>query len=209
MSENTSNKKPLYKKWWFIIIIVIVVFSVLGSLLPDDSNSNDEIITQTPTPQETTTPEPTPIPEPEPEHPSEFTIGDTAVIGNWEVTLNSFEFVDRISTSDFFGYTAAEGNQYLYAVVTVTNLDSAPRTFLPMLASGRDIAANVIYDDNFTFTRSRLMTYREDLEGRTTNPLAPTTGSVIFTVADRAVESDGSLTLRFFNNREEIFFVLR
>jgi len=136
-------------------------------------------------------------------------VGDTATIGTWEVTLDSFEFVTWIATSEFFGYNAPEGNQYLYALVTVTNLDTGPRTFMPSFGGNRDISAQIIYNETFTFTRNSLMTYRDELEGRQTNPLTSTTGAVIFAVADRAVESDGVLELRFFTNRDEVVFVLR
>ena len=79
-----------------------------------------------------------------------------------------------------------------------------------MFASGSDVRTNVIYDDNFTFTINNLLTYRGQLDWSTqTNPLAPSTGAVIFSVANLAVESDESLVLKFFNNREEIVFVLR
>ena len=53
------------------------------------------------------------------------------------------------------------------------------------------------------------MTYREEIEGRQTNPLTSTTGSIIFAVADRAIESDGSLVLNFRLGREIISFRLR
>jgi len=87
-------------------------------------------------------------------------------------------------------------------------MDTGPRTFIPMFAVGNDIRANVIYDETFTFTRSSFLTFR-CMEGRSSNPLTETTGPVVFSVADRAVESDGPLVLRFFNNRNEIAFVLR
>ena len=208
MQEAQSTKKPFYKKWWFIVIAIVFGLAIIGSVLPSDGLV-DQAVTQVqpPATEPTVIPELTPEPTPEPE--VTLTVGDTASVGSWEITLDSFEFVDRIATSEFFGYTAPEGNQYLYALVTVTNLDSGPRTFMPTFGGNSDFNANVIYDDSFTFTRNRLMTYRDELEGRQTNPLTSTTGGVIFAVADRAVESDSSLILRFFTNRDEVIFILR
>lgn len=140
---------------------------------------------------------------------NKLSVGDTVTFNNWDITLNSFEFTDRISTSGSFFYSPSEGNTYLYAVVTVTNRATGPRTFLPMFPSGSDIRTNIIYDDTFTFSRINLLTYRECLEGRSTNPLAPTTGSLIYSIADLAAQSDGSLILRLFNDRDEIVFTLR
>ena len=151
---------------------------------------------------------PAPTPEPTPEPPSEFILGETATIGRWEVTLDSVEYTDRIGENILGAYVPQDGNTFLYATITVTNLDTGPRTFLSMFATQADVRTNVVYANEFTFNRTNLLTYR-DIEGRTTNALTSTTGGVIFSVANRAVESDGSLVLRFFTNREEVVFVLR
>jgi len=204
MQDNVKPKKPIYKRWWLWVVVAVValiVISIIAST-PNADNGDSENQTQ---PAAATT-------EVEEEDELEtitLGVGDTATINNWEVTLDSFEFVDRILTSGTWGYTAQEGNTYLRATVTATNMDSGPRTFLSSFSSGRDVRTDVIYNDNFTFTITRLITYRECLVDRATNPLAPATGSIVFSVADRAVESDESLALRFFNNREEIVFVLR
>ena len=162
-----------------------------------------------PTPEPVREPEPTlePTPIPIPEPVPILAIGDTAEFGNWEVTLDSFRITDWIQTTGNRGFEADGGNQFIYAVVTVTNLDTEPRRFMPRILA--DVDSVIIYDDTFTFTRTRLLGYRDELEDMLTNPLTSSTGSIVFSVADRAAESDGSLILRIHTNREEILFSLR
>jgi len=190
MSENTKPKKPVHKRWWFIAIIVVVVAMIVGSL----GDSNDDEVT--PVVQDTTyateyddiRTESHEVIHDEPM----LTIGDTATINNWEVTLVSVEFVNRVGTSEFLMNYAPESNKFLYATVTVMNMDTAPRSFLPMFALRADVSTDIIYDNTFTFTKNRILTYSNDLEGQETNPLTSTTGAVIYAIAERAVESDGS-----------------
>jgi hypothetical protein len=139
-----------------------------------------------------------------------LTVGDTAVIGNWELTLNSFRFTNRVQ-SNRTEWRADEGNMLLYVSITVENMDTRPQTFSPRFPTwvGDDIRANILYDNTFTFARVRVSGYRNCIDDRSTNPLTSTTGAVIFQVANRAANSDGLLELRFFNSNEEVNFVLR
>ena len=40
-------KKQWYKKWWAIVLYVIIGLIILGSLLPEDEETQEEVITQT------------------------------------------------------------------------------------------------------------------------------------------------------------------
>jgi len=153
----------------------------------------------TPEPAPETAPEPTP--EPEPEY-KVFEVGETATIGNWEVTLDSFKFTNRVEAGRFY-YSPLDDNTFLYAMFTVTNLGTMPNTFLSRVrGAGGDFSAQVRYGDvfgadAFVFGTTNLTSYRDDLERTTTNPLSSTTASITFSIANRAVESDEPMVILF------------
>ena len=134
-----------------------------------------------------------------------FEIGEMAVIGEWEVTVNAAEWTNRVEAGRFY-YNPLDDNTFLYTSLTVTNLGTTPETFLSRLGRGYGL----FYADTFNFAHTRLPSYRDTLlEGMLTSPLTSSTGSIVFTVADRAVESDGSMILVFIIGREEIRFNVR
>ena len=134
-----------------------------------------------------------------------FEVGDTAIIGDWEVTVNFVEWTNRVQAGRWY-YNPLDELTFLYVELTVTNLGTSPETFLSRLGRGYEI----VYDDTFTFPHTRLPAYRDSLlEGMLTSPLTSSTGSIVFSIADRAVESDGSLILTFSIGREEISFNVR
>jgi len=138
-----------------------------------------------------------------------YEIGDTISINNWDVTLDSFEFVDNV-TDGIMRFNPPDGNKYLYAIVTVTNMDSKPRTFLPLYPTSTDIKVDLLYNNEFTFTITNLMAYNNQLDFMTqTNPLAPSTGALIFSIADSAVDSDELLCLRIISGKQEEHFRLK
>jgi len=157
--------------------------------------------TPAPTPEPTSEPTPEPTQEPEPEY-HVYEIGETATIGNWEVTLDSFEFTNRVEAGRFY-YSPLDDNTFLYAMFTVTNLGTMPNTFLSRVrGTGGDFSAQVRYGevfgaDAFVFGTTNLTSYRDDLERTTTNPLSSTTASITFSIANRAVESDEPMVIFF------------
>lgn len=53
------------------------------------------------------------------------------------------------------------------------------------------------------------MGYREQIQDTQVNPLTSITGAMVFSVADRAIESDNPLVLNFYNNDGTITYRLR
>jgi hypothetical protein len=144
--------------------------------------------------------------EPEPSDET-YAVGDTATIDNWEVTLVSFELTNRIPSTRNRYFEADDGEQYLEIVLTVSNEDSQPRTFYNRF--GRHVDAEVVYNDSITFNFINLLGYDECLDHEVVNPLTTKTGALVFSVAERAANSDDSLVLRLYKGREEIIFELR
>jgi len=199
------------------ILAVLLILSML--FLVACGNTQDEPVATPHVEQEqapeTPVPPPTPIPAPSPE-PAQapepeyqvFEVGETATIGDWEVTLDSFEFTDRVEAGRFY-YNPQDDNTFLYAMFTVTNLGTIPSTFLPRVARSGDIRTLVRYGDifgadAFVFGATRLTAYREGLEGTSTNPLSSTTASITFSIANRTAESDEPMAIFFVGTEPEM-----
>jgi hypothetical protein len=141
--------------------------------------------------------------------PPQLTIGDTATIDGWEVTLNSAEWVTEVGRDILGAYVPEEGSMFLYVSITVTNLNNRPRRFIEAWGIGDGIRTDIVYADEFTFTQRILMTYDKALTGQSINPLSDATGSIVYSIANRAADSSGKLVLRFFVGRETVEFVVR
>lgn len=63
-----------------------------------------------------------------------YEIGEMAVLGEWEITLNSFDFINRIDGGIGF-FTPEEDNTYLHADITATNLETSPASFTSSFGS--------------------------------------------------------------------------
>lgn len=41
MNEQTSNKKPFYKRWWFILIAVVFIMGAIGNIFESDEKKQE------------------------------------------------------------------------------------------------------------------------------------------------------------------------
>ena len=124
-------------------------------------------------------------------------------IDDWEVTLNSFDFRNRVSDGRWY-FTPQDGNTFLYASFTVENLGNVPRVFNPRVARRNDIVTSISYGD-VMFAEISLAGYDAALLGRTISPLVSSTGSIVYTVAERVAQSDEPLTLVLFSESQAQF----
>jgi len=135
-----------------------------------------------------------------------FAVGETAVIGNWEVVLNSLVFTDRMPQTFGSGfYVPADGNVYLSATLTAENTGAQPDVFLRLYPWGDDMDTRLVYDDSFTFVRSDFLTVQDRLSTQV-NPFSSITGEVTFSIAERLADSDNAFILKFFTGSEIIAF---
>lgn len=155
-----------------------------------DSNSNKTTESQTET-----------------EAPKTFAIGDTISISDWNITVNSFEFLDSIANGDYFSFTPDDGNKYAVANITVKNVGNSSKTFLQSFSSKDSIS--IQYDGQYTYSSTNLLGHDADLHSKTLNPLTEVSGIIAFSVPNEVAESDGSLALNLQCDRIEMIINLK
>ena len=105
--EETTKKKPFYKRWWVWVLGVIVLFIVIGasgsSTTPQKVGSNGEASAQTTSTAQST-----------------YKVGDQIKLGNSVITVNS------VSLSQGGQYTKPQaGNQWVNVNLTIQNTGSS------------------------------------------------------------------------------------
>ena len=104
-----------------IIAIAVAIDSDKTATTGDASTSNLEQSTLT-------------IP---PKNSSQHQIGGTAALGDWEITVSSYEIVDKVNAD--YGtlyYQPEEGSKYLLVHLTTTNTGDNISNFLPYYGIG-------------------------------------------------------------------------
>lgn len=149
-------------------------------------------------------PEPTPTPS-----TSLLSIGDSATLGDWEISVTDFYYTDKIDMTSYTYYHPDEGNQYAVVAVQVANKGKDASTFLPTYSLSNDVRAKVYYAGEYEYSATNLLGVNEDLHDSTMNPLASKEGIIVFSVPDEVVNGEDSLCLTFSANRNEITFSLR
>ena len=159
-----------------------------------DSNSNKTTESQTESQTET-------------EAPKTFAIGDTVSISDWNVTVNSFEFLDSIADGDYFSFKPDDGNKYAVANITVKNVGNSSKTFLQSFSSKDSIS--IQYNGQYTYSSTNLLGHDADLHSKTLNPLTEVSGIIAFSVPNEVAESDGSLALNLKCDKIEMIINLK
>ena len=129
--------------------------------------------------------------------------------GDWEITVNSAEFVDEIAASSFTTYKADEGNQYVVVNMTAKNVGTSADTLIKMFSLPGDASAKIVYDDVYEFAGSTLLGHSDDLHGSQTNPLSEKTGILVFSVSGEAIESDKDLVFQLKQGKNLLTYSLR
>jgi len=120
-------------------------------------------------------------------------VGDTVTIGNWEMTVNSWRIGQAAYRAD---------STYLFVNVTATNNGSNVAQFITFGGThNRDVW--VRYDNSASFMADAIGAAVE------VNPMTSVTNELRFPVANRAVQSDGLLTLEFDFHNGSATFLLR
>ena len=143
-----------------------------------------------------------------------YKIGDTAILGDWEITVTSAEFMSEISDNSYEYFTSAfhpeEGNVFTVVSVTVKNQGQEADTFLPSYPIGNQVSARLKYDNgNYEFNATNLLGYEKDIHDEFLNPLSSKEGIIAFDVVKSASEDDKSLSIEFSAKRESVVFNIK
>lgn len=140
---------------------------------------------------------------------SSLNLGESATLGDWEITVTNMELLDSIPNS-YGSFNPDSGNKFLVVSVTVTNNGKTADSFLPSFSFGEDVNAKVLYSDGYEFSATRLLAYDKDLHDKTLNPLSSVDGEIAFQVPEIVSSStEEPLTLHFSAGKNSFDVKLR
>ncbi len=145
---------------------------------------------------------------PETEGESTYSVGDTAELEHWSITLDNFELTTKIDGDYSVSYSPEDGAKYGVVSLTVVNNDTTSDTFLPSFAMNDDVKGK-IYSGEYEFSASNLLGYSSDMHDASLNPLMSSSGIIAFEIPDTIAESEEPLVFMLTCSTETISFELR
>lgn len=146
--------------------------------------------------------------EPDTSEVAPLSVGESAELGNWSVSVTGFEFSTRIDNG--YGYfEPGEGNQYGVVSASITNNGTEADSFLPSFGFGDDVVSKIIYDGQYEYSSAQLLAYDADLHDEFLNPLSSASGVIVFELPESVVNGSESLTIDFTSGSDSIAFTLR
>ena len=138
-----------------------------------------------------------------------LTIGDSATLGDWEISVSDFYFTERIDDSSFSYFQADDGNQYAVVGAKIVNNGKEADTFLPLIGFDDDVSATLYYIGEYKYTPTSLLGLGKDLSSQTVNPLASKEGIIVFSVPGSIANDDSTFSLTLSLGRDEVTFSLQ
>ena len=189
------------------MVIVIMLFTWLSgglAIARSDSSEREPVQSSSESAKESSSPVSI---EAKDETPKHLTVGESSRIGDWEVTLTSFEVLKKVDSS--FGYfTPDEGNRYVVAYFTVKNAGEDSGTFLSQYSIYGRLRAKILYQNDYEFTSTNLLGHDNDLHNKSLNPLTSISGIIAFDIVQEVAES-GELVLELSQGNEKIAYLLK
>lgn len=135
-------------------------------------------------------------------------IGDSAVLGDWDIVVSDFYFTDKVENGEFFYYSPEEGSLYAVVSAQVTNNGKESGTFLPSFSTNSDVRADIYYAGEYEYSASLLL-MDEDLHNSILNPLTSKSGIIVFELPEMIKESEETLALTFSAGKDKVTISLR
>lgn len=133
-----------------------------------------------------------------------YNIGDTAILNDWEVTLESAPFEKSVST-EYLSSSASDGNQFLVLNVSVKNNGTESRYFTAMLG-GVNIKAyyNQKYEYKITLTM-----IDGDMALEQIQPLATAKGFIVIEMPETVIDATESIVVKMKEDNSSISWNIR
>lgn len=189
------------KKFILLILIAILTFTMSACDSETNTSANNSGVNTTNDSQQNN--------EIEQSENTNLAIGETATLGDWEISVTDFSFTTKIDVNQYLYFTPDEGNQYAIVSLSVTNNAKESDTFLPSFSTTSDVHAKICYGDGYEYSSSYLIGYDKDLHDSSMNPLTSKEGVIIFPVPDLVANSEDELLLILSQGNKEIIFTLR
>ncbi len=102
-------------------------------------------------------------------------------LGVWSLNITAWEFTDYISESEYYGFEAEEGQQFITFDITAVNTGDVAKSFLPSYGTVNDIMST-LYIDDAEYTPTRLLGYALTVHDKTVEPGETFSGKLVFQV---------------------------
>jgi hypothetical protein len=154
-------------------------------------------------PTEAPTPEPTPVPD------ERLPIGQTATMGDLEVTVTGYSSPEEVKDSmGFQSYTPSDGNVFCLVSLSVKNNGKTSKTFISEYTFQKTNWPTLVYGDGYTYNASHGTVGPKDIVGESVAPLSTITGDVLFSVPPQVVSGDQPLTFNISGEDGSASFAL-
>lgn len=180
-----------------------LIILLLTTLLLTSCGTPQQGSAQPPEPAQGSEAAPTPEPTAEPHNQ----VGDTVMLGDWEITLLGCEITEKVSANQYLSFKADDGNKYVIVTLTVKNTATKADSFLPSFSMGNDVSAKLLYLGEYEFSASNLLGHSDELHDKTLNPLSTAEGLIAFQVADEAAVLE-ELELELSQGKESVTYRL-
>ena len=143
---------------------------------------------------------------------STIAIGETATIGEWEITVTSVEYASELKAvlslpMEKDTISASDGNQFVIVNVQIKNIDSSSQMFLPDIPLSGYTQETLIYDGTYEYngrsTALSLNTFNSVIQ-KVVSPLETKTGYIAFDVPTEVTESEKPLQLKIEQKKDYI-----
>lgn len=190
-----------------IILLFSMLFLLTACAAPQrdsvQSSAPEQSIAPAPTPEPTAEPTPTPEPTAEPQNH----VGDAVTLGDWEITLSGYEITEKVTTNQYLGFKADDGNKYVIVTLSVKNTGTEADTFLPSFSMGDGVRAKLLYQGEYEFSATNLLGHSDELHDKTLNPLSSAEGLIAFQIAAEAAVPE-ELELVLVQGKESVVYRL-
>lgn len=191
-----------------LLALLLLVLSACGGSQTNNaaksSNNNQASTVDSKETKATETPKETETPPTEEPKEASFKPGEKFKLGTWEITLESFEFNQKVS-SDMFSSSADEGNKFIVLNYNVTNNGKEANDFTAMI---NGIRMKAIFKGEYEYDYTVTM-IDGDLSQNSIKPLASKKGFVVIEVPDSVASSNESLVIKLEDDGEKAQIVLK
>ena len=194
----------------FVILAMLLSISCTACSAPAQSQSNNHAESNNASTSESANEEI----EPEIEESKDviestaLSVGETTYLGDWEITLDSFEVTDKIDNT-YGSFSPSEGNKYVVIYLMIKNNGTSADTFVASYSfSNNDVRTKILYKDTYEYSSTNLLGLDADLHDDSLNPLTSLSGLLAYEVVDEAANSE-ELTFVITKGKETVVYNLK
>jgi hypothetical protein len=131
--------------------------------------------------------------------------GTAYVLGDWEVTVNSVEFISKIPMS-YLAFDAGDGNVYAVINATVTNKGKESAQFQESFAFGEWVDIKLLYDNDYEYSPVNLLGYDNSFDNISIPALSTKTANIVIKTPELIQNDKNNAEIIFSYSRSRIIY---